>query len=430
MAQPPSDEDFSDNAVIFPITINSTGYTLDGLTYKSDVSSSNCAVANSSSSELGIEYFPISNGRFITFNFNPTINPGVVNNITQISIESANGSPFKLVSLEASVFEGMVRAFDTANPNSLLTENFTVKGFNTSDVEVASDDVDFTVSDANGSITYARNSSPYESGMLTFNSDWENVYKIVFQGTTSDVGSSNAVTMAFDNFDFEAAVTGPSAPTSVSLSASVFLEGAFDGSDLTSNLNSKIPLSQPFTFNSISGGTASSIPVGAVDWVVIELRETSSGATVGSGSGFLMNTGQIKDVDGSSDLNISLSGNSGSDFYLIVYHRNHVPVMSANAVDASSGTLTYDFTTAASQALGSSQVLLETNVYGMIAGDSDGSLSVDGSDLTSWRTSNGAVFSYGSNGRADLNLDGVINAIDLNEYHRSNSGKSNQVPSN
>ncbi len=256
------------------------------------------------------------------------------------------------------------------------------------------------------------------------NLNWNSVTSF----TVTKQGGGN-VTFSIDNIVIPEVA---SAPTSATISAKVFLEGAYSASsdNLNTVLGPNIPLSQPFIFNSISGGTASSIPVGAVDWVVIELRETSSGATVGSGSGFLMNTGQIKDVDGSSDMNISLTGNSGSEFYLIVYHRNHVPVISASAVDAGSGTLTYDFTTAAGQALGSSQALLETNVYGMITGDADGSWSVDGSDLTSWRTSNGAVFSYGTNGRSDLNLDGVINAVDRNDYQQPNSGKSNQVPSN
>ncbi|MCE7993659.1 MAG: hypothetical protein HEP71_16865, partial [Roseivirga sp.] len=154
-----------------------------------------------------------------------------------------------------------------------------------------------------------------------------------------------------DNADPITLPCGPSTPTSAVLAASVLLEGAYNGTDLNTTLNASIPTTQPYSINGHTGGTASSIPANAVDWVLVELREAASAAAavsstkVGSAAGFLMNDGSIKASDGTSDLTISLSDNSGSAFFVVVYHRNHLAIMSATAISESGGTYSIDFTT-------------------------------------------------------------------------------------
>lgn len=228
---------------------------------------------------------------------------------------------------------------------------------------------------------------------------------------------------------------GGSAPASATVAATALLEGAYNGAGLNTTLNASIPTSQPYSTNGHAGGeTAGAIPAGAVDWVLVELREAASAATalastrVGSAAGFLMSDGSIKATDGTSDLTVALSGNTGSDFFVVVYHRNHLPVMSA-ASQSATGTITIDFTSAATTAYqGASAVsALAGGKFGMIAGDADGDGDVDGTDLTTWRSQNGNAFGYNTT-NGDFNLDGVINAIDLNEFQQKNTSKTSQVP--
>ncbi len=223
--------------------------------------------------------------------------------------------------------------------------------------------------------------------------------------------------------------------TSATMNISVYLEGAFNGANLSTTINSSIPLNQPYTHNGHSGGTATAIPAGAVDWVLVELREAASAATalastkVGSAAGFLMSDGSIKAVDGTSNLTVSLSGNAGASFYVVIYHRNHLPVMSANPVSNVSNLYSIDFTSLATNTyLGATTLSgLTGGKLGMIAGDVDGDGDVDGTDLTSWRSQNGAAFVYNST-NGDLNLDGVINAVDRNAFQKKNNSKTSGVP--
>ncbi|MCE7993653.1 MAG: hypothetical protein HEP71_16835 [Roseivirga sp.] len=230
-----------------------------------------------------------------------------------------------------------------------------------------------------------------------------------------------------------------SAPTSATVAASAFLEGAYNGTNLNTAINGSLPAQQPYNgTNSHSEATnVTSMPANAVDWVLVELREAGSAAAalnstrVGSAAGLLMNNGSIKATDGTSDLTVSLSGNTGSDFFIVIYHRNHLPIMSASAISESSGTYSIDFTGSSANTYQTTTALssLSGGKFGMPAGDLDQDGDIDATDLITWRTNNGISFSYDSNGAADFNLDGVINAVDRNDFHQKNTGKTRQVPS-
>ncbi len=224
-------------------------------------------------------------------------------------------------------------------------------------------------------------------------------------------------------------------PNMAVVAATVFLEGAYNGIDLSKGINGNIPIVQPYSINGHTGGIAGSIPANAVDWVLVELREAASAAAalsstkVGSAAGFLMNDGTIKATDGTSDLTVSLSGNTGSDFFVVIYHRNHLPVISANAISESSSAYTIDFTSVSANTYQGTAGLasLSGAKFGMLAGDADGDGDVDATDLTTWRNQNGITFNYNSS-NGDFNLDGVINAVDRNDFHQKNSSKTSQVP--
>lgn len=246
--------------------------------------------------------------------------------------------------------------------------------------------------------------------------------------------TGSAEEIAIDQIEVSAQ-EGAVLPTSATVAATALLEGAYNGASLTTSLNASIPTVQPYTINGHAGGeTAGSIPAGAVDWVLVELREAGSAATalsntkVGSAAGFLMNDGSIKATDGTSDLSISLSGNSSADFFVVIYHRNHLPIMSA-AAQSTSGTITVDFSSAAATAYQGTNGIatLSGGKFGMIAGDADGDGDIDNSDLTTWKAQNGISFSYNTT-NGDFNLDGVINAVDRIDFQKKNNSKTSQVP--
>ncbi|OEK07439.1 dockerin type I domain-containing protein [Roseivirga misakiensis] len=227
------------------------------------------------------------------------------------------------------------------------------------------------------------------------------------------------------------------APSSLQIAATVFLEGAYNGTNLNTAINSSIPAQQPYNgVNSHSQTTNVSIPANAVDWVLVELREAGTAATAtngtrkGSTAGFLMNDGTIKATDGTSNPTINLTGNTGTDYYVVVYHRNHLPIMSAAAIDGSGGTLTIDFTSNSANTYQTTTALasLTNNKFGMPSGDVNQDGSINSTDLSTWQTNNGAVYSYSGSGIADFNLDGEINAVDRNDFQQKNTSKTRQVP--
>ena len=128
----------------------------------------------------------------------------------------------------------------------------------------------------------------------------------------------------------------------VLLQTKIFLQGAYDtaGDTMKTEISGSIPTTSPY---SEDPRTVSSIPNNIVDWVLVELRETDSGSAVISKSAFLHKDGRIVNDDASSGV-IELSASSG-DYYIVIKHRNHLAVMSANKVSLNSSTsVLYDFT--------------------------------------------------------------------------------------
>ncbi|MCE7996940.1 MAG: hypothetical protein HEP71_33570 [Roseivirga sp.] len=277
-------------------------------------------------------------------------------------------------------------------------------------------------------------SSVFDLTVSTLNTDGE--LDLDFSGS-EDITDSNGNDFA-QVISSEQTYTMSFAPSSVTMDITVFLEGAFNGATLNTTLNGSLPTAQPYSgssFNNHSGTESATAPGTAVDWVLVELREAGSAAgalastKVGSAAGFLMNDGSIKATDGTSNLTVSLSGNSGASFYVVIYHRNHLPIMSANAISESSGTYSIDFTSSSANTYQTTSALasLTGGKFAMIAGDADGDGDVDATDLTTWRNQNGDPFVYNST-NGDFNLDGAINAVDRNDFQQKNVTKTSQVP--
>lgn len=207
----------------------------------------------------------------------------------------------------------------------------------------------------------------------------------------------------------------------------VFLEGTLSGGTMSTTLSAQLPTAQPYS--GATAETSSGIPASAVDWIEVELRTGStSGTKTGTNrAGILKNDGTVVDKDGNT---FTMSQASGTDYFIVIRHRNHLSVMSASAISATNGVYSHDFTTAQTQTFnnGSDGAKQIGSVFAMLAGDADGDGDIDTTDLTTWRGQNGTVFSYNST-NGDFNLDGVINAVDRIEFQKKNASRTSQVPS-
>ncbi|MGH1387804.1 BspA family leucine-rich repeat surface protein [Kordia sp.] len=111
-----------------------------------------------------------------------------------------------------------------------------------------------------------------------------------------------------------------------------------------------------------------------VDWVWIELRNSSDNTVVLDGqSALLQRDGDVVSVDGTSALSFDLaSGN----YYISIQHRNHLSIMSANTVALNSTTTTVDFSNAILQITHGSNAQtdfgMRAGVVGMWAGNVNG----------------------------------------------------------
>ncbi|MBC8487382.1 MAG: lamin tail domain-containing protein [Bacteroidetes bacterium] len=232
------------------------------------------------------------------------------------------------------------------------------------------------------------------------------------------------------------------------LDLKVFLEGPYNtvndsmGNDLRSD--GLLPFYQPFDpalpyygnnnpvwqYSGID--TITYIPYYAVDWVLIELRDASSAAGAGSGTmiaqypAYLMADGKVVSLNGSTPLNVNLT--ISNNLFIVIWHRNHLGIMNATGLNPVDGTVeTYDFSTGSGQVYGGAAgyIELETNVWGMVAGDvnADGTINADDKG-NGWSTDAGASGYLGG----DLNLNTQSNNQDKNDLWLPNEGTSSQVP--
>jgi hypothetical protein len=210
-----------------------------------------------------------------------------------------------------------------------------------------------------------------------------------------------------------------------------FLEGPFNGTDMNALLGSYIPLSQPYNgvpWNYTGTETVGSIPANVVDWVLLEIRESAVVPSVIKKAAFILTDGSIVDLDGTSKVIIpaSFSGN----VFVVVYHRNHIGMMSSTSVPLIGDAYTWDFTSAQSQAytMGSDgqKDLFGLGIFGMTAGDADGNGDINLSDfLDVFVPEFGSPYGY-YGGDADLNSD--VNLSDGLDLIVPNFGTLTQIP--
>ncbi len=225
---------------------------------------------------------------------------------------------------------------------------------------------------------------------------------------------------------------------SILVDLTVFLEGPYFNGAMTPwlNLFGVLPLDQPYniapwnyTGTETVGGSMPSNTI--VDWVLVELRETAGDAStatsdkvVATQAGLLMNTGAVVNTSGAGSLtfNVLLTEN----LYVVVWHRNHLGVMSSVPVVEAEGIYQYDFASAESAVhggiLGHKQ--LDTGIWGMISGDGNSNGEIENEDKVDvWEPLRGTS-GYDN---ADFNMNFNIYNEDKELFWMPNAGKGTMV---
>ncbi|MFD0861576.1 leucine-rich repeat protein [Sungkyunkwania multivorans] len=219
----------------------------------------------------------------------------------------------------------------------------------------------------------------------------------------------------------------------IALSTRVFLQGAslnpFSGEEDLMRDNLRIDGVLPTTSPYFDGLTADAGvfaimgPNAIVDWVVIELRDATDNSILIDGrSALLQRDGDVVDVDGVSP--IQFGGLPGGDYHVVVDHRNHLAIITANAAALSTGTNLIDFTSDVTLAQGTTNALVEVRpgVFGLVGGDLDENGQVQNTDISSLRPKLG-IAGYDN---ADLDMNGQIQNTDINNLLNLNLGKGEQ----
>ena len=178
------------------------------------------------------------------------------------------------------------------------------------------------------------------------------------------------------------------------------------------------PLTSPYGDGASISNSAVLTANAIVDWVLVELRDAATPATVSARQGALLQAdGDVVGVDGVSAL--AFSGLGSNSYYVAVKHRNHLGVMTAAPVILSVATAVVDFTNSATAVYGANAQRTLGGKQTLWSGNANGNTNVisagPGNDIS---TILGEVLSAPGNyttnvnyilsgyRRTDLNLDG------------------------
>ncbi|MCD4744715.1 MAG: hypothetical protein K8R58_00270, partial [Bacteroidales bacterium] len=225
----------------------------------------------------------------------------------------------------------------------------------------------------------------------------------------------------------------------------LYLEAAYNSAqgEMTTILNDNglLPLGQPYNSNPSADwyytGSESvpSIPdTNIVDWLLIQARDANSVVNATSSTiketkvVFLLKNGKIVDLDGTTPA--TFTEQIENNLYVVIYHRNHLGVITAYPVDTSAYCgFTYNFAAGANQVYGGANGYKEigAGVWGMVGGDGDGNSQIGNADKNDvWEVQAGTS-GYLS---GDFSMNAQVNNTDKNDIWVPNSGKGGQVPDN
>lgn len=223
------------------------------------------------------------------------------------------------------------------------------------------------------------------------------------------------------------AINGSVIVRPVAANLMAILQGPYSAGFMSTALRTAgvLPLSQPYTiapWNYAGTELVGAIPANVVDWVLIELRTTSAAASkVATRAAFIRRDGIVVDLDGTSP--VAFATVTAGNYFVVLRHRNHLAVMSANAVALSPAGILYDFTTGLGQYYGNEAASLGVGVYGIWCGDADATGDVAAGDRTAtWNGRNQTGYK-----QADVDLTGDVAAPDRT-LTWNNRNKATKVP--
>ncbi|MCD4698145.1 MAG: hypothetical protein K8S16_18120, partial [Bacteroidales bacterium] len=206
----------------------------------------------------------------------------------------------------------------------------------------------------------------------------------------------------------------------------VMLQGPYNGVDMNTNLNEDglLPLTQPFNVSpwNYEGTETITPPINpdVVDWVLVELRtapnlnSATSDTRIAWQAGLLHKDGIINGFDPNFETLVFYDLPTSTDLWGVIWHRNHLGIISASTMGGFGGAWVYDFTwDVNSGTFGAhGQVDLGGGVFGMKAGDGDSDGIISTNDINLWKPEAGTS---GLN-NFDFNLDIEVNNIDKDDY--------------
>lgn len=217
----------------------------------------------------------------------------------------------------------------------------------------------------------------------------------------------------------------------------ILLGGAYRDGEMSAALNTlaDFPFNQPYNvapWNYFGEENISEIPnTDIVDWILVELRDASAPGeademtVINRQAAFVLKNGQVVSTDGSSLLFFDTPVSEG--LFIAVYHRNHLAVLSDDALPMESGIYVYDFSLAMDAVYGGVDGYLEIapGIFGMAGGDADCNGIIDLADIVdNWEQH------AGLNGylNMDFNLDGQNNNQDKDDCWLPARDKTCQLP--
>ncbi|MCC7224213.1 MAG: hypothetical protein IT273_10855 [Chitinophagales bacterium] len=204
------------------------------------------------------------------------------------------------------------------------------------------------------------------------------------------------------------------------LKLTAYLQGAYDATTnrMTTHLsdNYLLPTSQPYDAAPWNyTGTnciASNGETGVTDWVLVELRSSSDpNIVIARKAALLYADGMVADYgkNGVDMPNVVI----GAAYYVVLRHRNHLAVRSANSIILPNENA-LDLTQSNAVAGGAAQMaLVSSGRYALLSGDFSGNGVISVADYNSYAAQVAAINQYLS---ADANLDGHITVADFNGY--------------
>ncbi|SNX59129.1 protein of unknown function [Nitrosomonas ureae] len=295
---------------------NVTSATYSGWTFGA---SSAVNFANANSGELSV-LLNQSGGRSIISNYGGA-------SVTDFYFKSSDGSDFQL------------NSFKIDNGPNGASSSLTIAGYRDNALIVSAESVNLAISDAAGNITYTQqdNFAPLYSGLLTFNSAFNNIDEIRFV-------FGSAVELTVDDIDISAAVVPPTI-TSAAYDAStnslivtgtnmVATGGAVNDIDV-----SKLTLTgqggATYTLTSsnveITSATQFTVALNAIDQINVEgLLNKNGTSSVGA---------TTYNIAAAVDWNPAQTGNADTTGNAITVSNVQTPTITSSTYDASTGTL-------------------------------------------------------------------------------------------